>query len=106
MGVAHVEGAERRWRRQEDGIGDTEMGSVMWRGWCGHGEVMRGDMEMFKVNKTWCWDMRRGHRDGGGEMEIVKTTWRWSKGHRKGERGDREELEVTMDHAGDHRGDP
>lgn len=36
---------------------------------------------------------------------MVKTTWRWSKGHRKGERGDREELDVTMDHAGDHRGD-
>lgn len=30
------------------------MGNVMWRESWGHGEVMRGDMEMFKVNKTWC----------------------------------------------------
>lgn len=102
MVVAHVEGRGRR--RQEDGNGDGQCHVQRVVGTWGGREG--GDMEMFKVNRTWWWDMRSGQGDGGGDMEMVKTSWRWSKGHRKGERGDREEMEVTMDREGDHGGDP
>lgn len=67
MVVAHVEGTGRRWKRQEDGTRDMKRGSVMWRG-------HEGAMEMFKVKRTWWWDMRRGQGDGRDHMEMVEGT--------------------------------
>lgn len=56
-----------------------EMGNVMWRGWWGHGQDTRGDMEMFKVfmvvgheegTGRWWWT----HGDGKDHLEMVKET--------------------------------
>lgn len=88
MVVAHVEGTGRRWRRQEDGTGDTGMGNVMWReSWGGHeggygGVQGKQDMVLGHEEGTgvWWW----GHGDGQDHLEMVKGT---QEGRERGQGG-------------------